>query len=69
MNCLSAEFLMKFGDFVHKLTSGEYVRGEDVAMALDDLALLAWKQVRESYPSSVLLEGEVIDNTSSIPPS
>lgn len=69
MKCLSADFLLLFGDFVHKLTSGELIYPEDVAMALDDLALAAWKEVRELYPNSVLLEGEIVDNSSSVPPN
>lgn len=63
---LSGVLQYHLGSFHGRLVRGELIYPEDVAMALDDLAILAWKEVRESYPNSVLLEGESIDNTSSV---
>ena len=56
---LSTSFWLLFGCFTHSLQTGEFKYPEDVALALDELALAAWKEVRELYPPSYMIEGDV----------
>lgn len=62
MDFLSLELLSGIATFVSNLICGRYHYVEDVAVALDDLASLAWGEVRSSYPNSLLLEEGIADN-------
>jgi hypothetical protein len=64
---LTAELCHFFSRLLHGELNQD--RPEDIAMALDDLAFRAWCEVRELSPNSLLLEGEIVDNSSSVPPS
>lgn len=55
---LSTSFWLLFGCFTHSLQAGEFKYPEDVAIALDELALAAWKEVRELYPPSHAIEDD-----------
>lgn len=62
MSQLSSNFWLRIGCFINSLHAGEFKYPEDVAMALDELALAAWKEVRELYPPSHMIDGEIVDD-------
>lgn len=61
MKSLSADFFKSFREFVDGLLEGNYQYPEDVALALDELALAAWREVRELYPPSHMIDAEIVE--------